>query len=236
MAARIGRAASRRAAAALARRARRHTDAVRARRTRFRRHAAIRALRSARGAARRAGDSRSGSRKLVPLIAPAAQKWGVDLVAQGAPRPRADLQIPLLSLPLALGTTFETIPSRTPYLTAPSAYRASGAARSAVTRSARSGSRGQAASRSRKIARCRSLRSIRCLRSTASTGSCCSPISARRTARRSMPTSREVDPLLRCANRRLRRHGGGPSNGSTRSCRSTRRLLTSPARCANRCG
>ncbi|HEY3596426.1 MAG TPA: tetratricopeptide repeat protein, partial [Paraburkholderia sp.] len=61
--------------------------------------------------------------QLIPLIEPAAQAWGVHLIAQGTPRPRADLQIPLLSLPLALGTTFDTIPSRTPYLAAPPAYR-----------------------------------------------------------------------------------------------------------------
>jgi tetratricopeptide (TPR) repeat protein len=61
--------------------------------------------------------------QLVPLIAPAAQQWGVQLIAQGTPRPRADLQIPLLSLPLALGTTFDTIPARTPYLAATPAYR-----------------------------------------------------------------------------------------------------------------
>jgi tetratricopeptide (TPR) repeat protein len=60
---------------------------------------------------------------LVPLVAPAAQQWGVKLIAQGAPRPRADLQIPLLSLTHALGITFDTIPATTPYLTAPAAYR-----------------------------------------------------------------------------------------------------------------
>jgi tetratricopeptide (TPR) repeat protein len=61
--------------------------------------------------------------QLMPLIAPAAEQWGVDLIAQGTARPRADLQIPLLSLPLALGTTFDTIPARTPYLAATPAYR-----------------------------------------------------------------------------------------------------------------
>ena len=44
------------------------------------------------------------------------------LIAQGTPRPAADLQCPLLSLPLALGTTFDTIPARTPYLDVPPAY------------------------------------------------------------------------------------------------------------------
>ncbi|HXZ06878.1 MAG TPA: hypothetical protein VEI25_02375, partial [Paraburkholderia sp.] len=47
----------------------------------------------------------------------------VTLIAQGAARPRADLQCPLLSLPLALGTTLDTIPASTPYLTVPPAYR-----------------------------------------------------------------------------------------------------------------
>jgi len=60
---------------------------------------------------------------LLPLLAPAAQQWRVTLIAQGAPRPRADLHCPLLSLPLALGTTLDTIPSRTPYLSAPPASR-----------------------------------------------------------------------------------------------------------------
>ncbi|MGQ7936836.1 tetratricopeptide repeat protein [Paraburkholderia sp. D1E] len=60
--------------------------------------------------------------QLLPLLAPAAQAWRVTLIAQGAPRPAADLQCPLLSLPLALGTTYDTIPARTPYLSAPPAY------------------------------------------------------------------------------------------------------------------
>jgi tetratricopeptide (TPR) repeat protein len=60
--------------------------------------------------------------QLLPLLAPAAEAWRVTLIAQGTPRPAADLQCPLLSLPLALGTTFDTIPSRTPYLSVPPAY------------------------------------------------------------------------------------------------------------------
>ncbi|WP_094779777.1 tetratricopeptide repeat protein [Paraburkholderia ribeironis] len=60
--------------------------------------------------------------QLLPLLAPAAQAWRVTLIAQGAPRPAADLQCPLLSLPLALGTRFDTIPDRTPYLSVPPAY------------------------------------------------------------------------------------------------------------------
>jgi tetratricopeptide (TPR) repeat protein len=61
--------------------------------------------------------------ELVSLLAPTAQQWRVTLIAQGAPRPRADLQCPLLSLPLALGTDLDTIPSRTPYLNPPAASR-----------------------------------------------------------------------------------------------------------------
>jgi len=61
--------------------------------------------------------------QLLPLLAPVAEEWRVTLIAQGAARPRADLQCPLLSLPLALGTTLDTIPSSTPYLTVPPAYR-----------------------------------------------------------------------------------------------------------------
>jgi tetratricopeptide (TPR) repeat protein len=61
--------------------------------------------------------------QLLPVLEPAAHEWRVTLIPQGAPRPRADLQCPLLSLPLALGTTFDGIPARTPYLTVPPAYR-----------------------------------------------------------------------------------------------------------------
>jgi hypothetical protein len=60
--------------------------------------------------------------QLLPLLAPAAQAWRVTLIAQGAPRPAADLQCPLLSLPLALGMSFDSIPARTPYLDVPPAY------------------------------------------------------------------------------------------------------------------
>jgi hypothetical protein len=43
----------------------------------------------------------------------------VQIVSRGDPLPAFDLHCPLLSLPLAFGTLIETIPSRTPYLTAP---------------------------------------------------------------------------------------------------------------------
>jgi tetratricopeptide (TPR) repeat protein len=61
--------------------------------------------------------------QLVSLLAPAAEQWRVTLIAQGAPRPRADLQCPLLSLPFALGAALDTIPARTPYLHAPGVSR-----------------------------------------------------------------------------------------------------------------
>ncbi|WP_176058641.1 tetratricopeptide repeat protein [Paraburkholderia sp. BCC1876] len=59
---------------------------------------------------------------LLALLAPVAQAWRVTLIAQGTPRPAADLHCPLLSLPLALGTTYDSIPARTPYLDVPAAY------------------------------------------------------------------------------------------------------------------
>ncbi|MEM5382357.1 tetratricopeptide repeat protein [Paraburkholderia phymatum] len=61
--------------------------------------------------------------QLVSLLAPTAQQWRVTLIAQGAKRPHADLQCPLLSLPLALGTDLDAIPARAPYLNAPAASR-----------------------------------------------------------------------------------------------------------------
>ena len=60
---------------------------------------------------------------LVPLLAAAARTWGVTLIAQGTSHPGIDLQCPLLSLPYALGTTFDTIPDGTPYLSVPDEYR-----------------------------------------------------------------------------------------------------------------
>jgi hypothetical protein len=41
---------------------------------------------------------------------------GAHVIAMGDPLPDFDLHCPLLSLPLAFGTTLDTIPSRTPYL------------------------------------------------------------------------------------------------------------------------
>lgn len=41
------------------------------------------------------------------------------VIPMGAPLPEFDLQIPLMSLPLVFGTTLETIPAATPYLTPP---------------------------------------------------------------------------------------------------------------------
>lgn len=49
---------------------------------------------------------------------------GVEQVVEtGGPLPPFDLRIPLLSLPLILGTRLETIPSRVPYLAAPAGLR-----------------------------------------------------------------------------------------------------------------
>jgi tetratricopeptide (TPR) repeat protein len=52
--------------------------------------------------------------QLMSSLAGAAQ-----IVARGDPLPAFDLHCPLLSLPLALKTQLETIPSKTPYLSAP---------------------------------------------------------------------------------------------------------------------
>ncbi|MEQ8603087.1 MAG: tetratricopeptide repeat-containing glycosyltransferase family protein [Marivibrio sp.] len=49
---------------------------------------------------------------------------GVTVVARGAPLPKAAAHAPLLSLPRVLGTTLETIPAGTPYLTRPAAIPA----------------------------------------------------------------------------------------------------------------
>ena len=55
---------------------------------------------------------------------------GVDqVVAQGEPLPPIDLHCPMMSLPFAFGTTLETIPGRTPYLSADPALTAAWRAR-----------------------------------------------------------------------------------------------------------
>ena len=51
------------------------------------------------------------------------------VVAEGLPLPPFDLQCPMMSLPLACGTTLATIPARMPYLAATPASRAAWAAR-----------------------------------------------------------------------------------------------------------
>lgn len=52
-----------------------------------------------------------------PLVRLLRSLPGIDrVVAQGEALPAFDLHCPMLSLPLALGTTLETIPGRTPYL------------------------------------------------------------------------------------------------------------------------
>ncbi|MGH8781602.1 tetratricopeptide repeat protein [Paraburkholderia sp.] len=60
---------------------------------------------------------------LIPLVESVARASRVHLVARGDACPKADLQCALPSLPLALGATVDTIPSRTPYLEVPPAYR-----------------------------------------------------------------------------------------------------------------
>jgi tetratricopeptide (TPR) repeat protein len=55
---------------------------------------------------------------LARLVAPAARNWGVQLLTRGEPRPAIDCECPLLSLPLALGTTPASIPAGIPYLAA----------------------------------------------------------------------------------------------------------------------
>ncbi len=57
-----------------------------------------------------------------PLIRLLGSLPGVDrLVAQGEPLPKFDLHCPMLSMPLALGTTITTIPNDVPYLCADAA-------------------------------------------------------------------------------------------------------------------
>lgn len=62
-------------------------------------------------------------RELAPLVAPLANAWRITVAVAGAARPQADLHCPLLSLPLALGTQLDTIPSARRYLEVPAAYR-----------------------------------------------------------------------------------------------------------------
>jgi len=53
--------------------------------------------------------------KLQPLL---SQLEGVEVIASGQPLPTFDLHCPLMSLPLALRTSLETIPAAVPYLAA----------------------------------------------------------------------------------------------------------------------
>lgn len=46
-------------------------------------------------------------------------KSGIDVIPMGHQLPRFDLQAPLMSLPLVFGTTIETVPAGTPYLSPP---------------------------------------------------------------------------------------------------------------------
>src|SRR6185312_807735 len=58
-----------------------------------------------------------------PLIPLAARIPGIEVVARGERLPAFDVQCPLMSLPLAFGTTLDTLPATTPYL-APAPERA----------------------------------------------------------------------------------------------------------------
>lgn len=62
-------------------------------------------------------------RELAPLVAPLAKQWRVSLTIAGEAQPNADWHCPLLSLPLALGTTLDTLPHTHRYLDVPPAYR-----------------------------------------------------------------------------------------------------------------
>jgi tetratricopeptide (TPR) repeat protein len=62
-------------------------------------------------------------RELEPLVAPLAKDWRIALAVAGEAQPKADLHCPLLSLPLALGTTLDALPAPSRYLEVPAAYR-----------------------------------------------------------------------------------------------------------------
>lgn len=62
-------------------------------------------------------------RELVPLVATLAEAWRVTLVERDGARPSAELHCPLLSLPLALGTTLDTLPAPRRYADVPALYR-----------------------------------------------------------------------------------------------------------------
>jgi hypothetical protein len=65
-----------------------------------------------------------------PLVALLAGLGGVErIVARGEPLPVFELHCPLLSLPLAFGTTIDTIPAAVPYVSVPESHRRKWAAR-----------------------------------------------------------------------------------------------------------
>lgn len=61
-------------------------------------------------------------RELLPLVAPLGEAWRVDVVERGATDGDADLHCPLLSLPLALGTTADSLPAAQRYVDVPERY------------------------------------------------------------------------------------------------------------------
>lgn len=62
-------------------------------------------------------------RELAALVEPLAKAWRVTVAIAGEARPRADLRCPLLSLPLALGARFDSLPAARRYVEVPAAYR-----------------------------------------------------------------------------------------------------------------
>ncbi|MEA3117999.1 MAG: hypothetical protein QOI13_1269 [Paraburkholderia sp.] len=62
-------------------------------------------------------------RELLPLVEPLGPNWKVSVVERGSAMPiEADLQCPLLSLPLALGTTSDALPAAQRYVDVPAPY------------------------------------------------------------------------------------------------------------------
>lgn len=61
--------------------------------------------------------------ELLPLIEPLGGLWRVKVVARAEEAIEADLHCPLLSLPLALGTTRDALPAPRRYVEAPASYK-----------------------------------------------------------------------------------------------------------------
>jgi tetratricopeptide (TPR) repeat protein len=61
--------------------------------------------------------------ELLPLVAPLASAWQVTVIARGMARPPAHRHCPLLSLPLVLSMSADTLPARARYLKVPRHYQ-----------------------------------------------------------------------------------------------------------------